>query len=67
MNEKSNLYGSWKEKAKERRLENKKLKSRIMELTGGRDTWKEKASLRLEKISELEKENRGLKNTVKKN
>jgi len=34
---------NWKEKAKERSLENKKLKKRIKELSQNRDKWKNKA------------------------
>lgn len=57
----------WKEKAKERRMENKKLKTRITELIESRDKWKIKAKLNAERILELETEKKALKNNVKKN
>ena len=41
---KDKLSENWKDKAKERILENKKLKKRIKELSKNRDKWKDKAS-----------------------
>ncbi|BDU50501.1 hypothetical protein [Haliovirga abyssi] len=66
MIEKSNLYNLWKEKAKERRTENKKLKTRIKELKESRNKWKIKAKLNAEKILKLETEKKVLKNNEKK-
>lgn len=37
------LPDNWKEKAKERRLENKELKKRLKELSKNRNKWKSKA------------------------
>jgi regulator of replication initiation timing len=51
----------WKEKAKTRRLENKKLKKRINELLESRDKWKEKAD-KLKKAND--KINEELKKTI---
>lgn len=54
----------WKEKAKERGLENKFLKQRIKELTASRDIWKNKSKEMRNKTRELESENRDLKKTM---
>jgi hypothetical protein len=47
---------NWKEKALERRLENKALKKRITELTLSRDSWKEKYVAKKEQSDYLENE-----------
>ena len=47
--------GDWKEKAKKRREENKKLHKRIQELTLSRDKWKEKHQKLQEKNIETKK------------
>lgn len=41
---KDKLPDNWKEKAKKRNLENKKLKKGIKELSKNRDKWKDKAN-----------------------
>ena len=52
----------WKEKAKERRLENKILKQRVKEITTSRDSWKDKAKKMNKRSNELGKENINHKN-----
>lgn len=54
---------AWEERAKERRLENKRLKKKIKELTVSRDFWKTKAMARKSNLDELNKKLA----TVKKN
>jgi len=54
---------AWEERAKERRLENKRLKKKIKELTVSRDFWKTKAMARKFNLDELNKKLA----TVKKN
>lgn len=54
---------AWEERAKERRLENKRLKKKIKELTVSRDFWKTKAMARKSNLDELNKK----LSTVKKN
>ncbi len=44
----------WKDRAINRRLENKKLKKTIKEITASRDFWKVKAIERSKKLNELE-------------
>lgn len=44
----------WKDRAINRRLENKKLKKTIKEITTSRDFWKVKAIERSKKLNELE-------------
>lgn len=58
---------SWKIKAIKRRLEAKILTKRIKELTLSRDTWKDKATERSNKIKELINLNKELENELKKN
>lgn len=43
----------WEVRAKERRIENKKLKKKIKELTISRDDWKVKAIERKENLDEM--------------
>ncbi len=43
----------WETRAKERRVENKRLKKKIKELTISRDEWKVKAMERKESIDEM--------------
>ena len=45
----------WKDRAITRRMDNKKLKKRIKELTKSRDEWKNKATLRKMQVNELSK------------
>ncbi len=54
----------WKEKSKERRIENKFLKQRLKELTKSRDLWKNKFKEIFKRCDELESENRDLKKTL---
>ena len=49
----TSFNNAWKEKAKTRRLENKRLKQRIEELSESRDNWKQRAN-------ETEQRNEGL-------
>lgn len=53
----------WETRAKARRLENKRLKKKIRELTTSRDGWKDKATERKNSLDELNKK----MVTVKKN
>jgi hypothetical protein len=43
----------WEARAKERRLENKRLKKKIKELIISRDDWKDKATKRKESYDEM--------------
>ncbi|MEI6092028.1 MAG: hypothetical protein WCR42_16375 [bacterium] len=43
----------WEQRAKERRLENKRLKKKIKELTTSRDFWKTKAMERKASLNEM--------------
>lgn len=54
---------NWEARAKERRMENKRLNKKIKELTISRDGWKVKAIERKDKLDELNKK----MDTVKKN
>jgi t-SNARE complex subunit (syntaxin) len=54
---------NWETRAKERRIENKRLKKKIKELTTSRDGWKDRATERKENLDELNKKMA----TVKKN
>jgi hypothetical protein len=56
----NNTEVKWKEKAKTRREETKKLNKRIRELTKSRDDWKNKAN-------KLEEKNKILNDNIKKN
>ena len=47
---------SWKDKAKDRRLENKALKKRLQELTTSRDTWKVKAQQRQAELEQTKQQ-----------
>jgi hypothetical protein len=53
----------WEQRAKDRRIENKRLKKKIKELTISRDQWKAKATNRKEELDEMKKK----LETVKKN
>ena len=56
----------WKDRAIERRYENKSLKKRIKELTLGRDTWREKAIERMEGITQLKHQVQLIKKNIQK-
>lgn len=56
----------WKDRAINRRLENKKLKKRIKELTISRDSWKEKAIERKEVIIQLKRQVQLIKKNIQK-
>lgn len=56
----------WKERAISRRLENKKLKKRIKELTISRDVWKEKAIERKTTITQQNKQIAFIKKNIQK-
>ena len=47
---------SWKDKAKELRLENKALKKRIQELTTSREKWKLKAQQRQAELGQTKQQ-----------
>ena len=47
---------SWKDKAKDRRLENKALKKRLQELTTSRDKWKVKAQQRQAELEQTKQQ-----------
>jgi hypothetical protein len=51
--------GTWKDKAKERRIENKRLNKRIKEIIESRDHWKRESE-------RLKKEKEGLEERLKK-
>ena len=44
---------SWKDKAKDRRLENKALKKRLQELTTSREKWKLQAQQRQAELEQM--------------
>jgi len=56
----------WKDRAIERRYENKKLKKRIKELLLSRDTWREKAIERKEGITQLKRQVQLIKKNIQK-
>jgi hypothetical protein len=56
----------WKDRAIERRYENKRLKKRIKELTLSRDTWREKAIERKEGITQLKQQVQLIKKNIQK-
>ncbi|MCD6111839.1 MAG: hypothetical protein J7J86_01075 [Bacteroidales bacterium] len=56
----------WKYRAINRRLENKKLKKRIKELTISRDSWKLKAIERIETINQQKKYVTAIKKNIQK-
>jgi len=51
------INNDWKERAIERRIENKALKKRIKELTQSRDLWRDKSA-------EFKKQNEALTNQI---
>jgi hypothetical protein len=59
--EENSASNSWKEKAKDRRLENKFLKQRVKELSLSRDNWKHKALNRGVELEAIEQELKELK------
>lgn len=62
--EKNSSSDAWKEKAKERRFENKFLKQRVKEVLLSRDAWKQKALDRRAKLKALEQELKELKKNL---
>ncbi|MDQ1266420.1 MAG: hypothetical protein QG635_1572 [Bacteroidota bacterium] len=54
----------WEQRAKERRLENKRLKKKIKELTISRDGWKQKAIERQNIIYENNKKMASIKKNL---
>lgn len=56
----------WKDKASERRIENKMLKKRVKEITTGRDKWKEKAMERKDEITALKRQTELIKKNIQK-
>ncbi len=56
----------WKQRAITRRLENKKLKKRIKELTISRNSWKEKGIERIETINQQKKYITAIKKNIQK-
>lgn len=57
---------TWEQRAKERRLETKRLHKKIKELTKSREMWKEKAIERKANIEELNKRFSILKKNIQK-
>lgn len=56
----------WKHRAISRRLENKKLKKRIKELTISRDSWRLKAIERIKAINQQKKHITAIKKNIQK-
>lgn len=56
----------WETRAKERRIENKRLYKKIKELTISRDGWKHKAILRKENLDEMVKKMADVKKNLQK-
>ncbi|MGF1638392.1 MAG: hypothetical protein ACFCUU_15050 [Cyclobacteriaceae bacterium] len=56
----------WETRAKERRIENKRLYKKIKELTTSRDGWKHKAILRKENLDEMAKKMADVKKNLQK-
>jgi hypothetical protein len=61
------LYINWKDRAKNRRIENKALKKRIKELTISRDKWKIKAQYFQKKYEDASNSLKSLEKAFKKN
>ena len=61
------FFIDWKDRAKNRRIENKSLKKRIKELTISRDNWKIKTKKFQEKYEDAEKSLKSLEKAFKKN
>lgn len=56
----------WETRAKERRIENKRLKKKIKELTTSRDGWKGKAIERKGSLDELNKKMADVKKNLRR-
>ncbi len=56
----------WEERAKKRRLENKRLAKKCKELTISRDGWKTKALTRQEDVVKMKKQVSDIKKNIQK-
>lgn len=56
----------WETRAKERRIENKRLHKKIKELTISRDGWKQKALIRKESLDGMAKKMTDVKKNLQK-
>ncbi len=57
---------NWKERAIERRIENKSFKKKIKELIGSRDNWKVKALARKTEVDQLRRQINDIKKNIQK-